>query len=128
VAPEELAAAEAVRHSDSGQVLVLCPTTTLVERVLANFTAGAVRLDAKAARGDWAAFREGHASVAVGTRAAAWYAPKHLAAIIVVEEQHEGHREQTAPRHHAREVAVARAKALSVPLILISANPTPAAI
>lgn len=128
IQPEDVAAAEASRLVQGGQVLILCPTTALVERVLSRITEGAVRLDAKAARGEWAAFRAGSAPVGVGTRSAAWYAPEKLAAIIVVEEQHPGHREQTAPRHHAREVAMARTQAQNIPLIMTSRNPTPAAM
>lgn len=125
---EDVAVTEAVRLSQNGQVLILCPTTAMVERVLARTTAGIVRLDSKAAKGEWAAFREGTAPVGVGTRAAAWYAPGKLAGIIVMEEQHTGHREQTAPRHHARDVAIARARARGVPLVMTSRNPTPAAM
>lgn len=129
VLPEDLAAKLATTlTADGGQVLILCPTTTLVERVLSRFTAGEVRLDSRARPGDWAAFREGHAPVGVGTRAAAWYAPARLAGIVVLEEQNEGHREQRAPRHHTRDVALSRAKAASVPVIFTSMNPTPAAL
>lgn len=128
VRPEDLAVAEAARHSTDGQVLILCPTSAMVERVLSRITSGVVRLDAKAARGEWAAFRDGSAPVGVGTRAAAWYAPEKLSAIIVVDEQHPGHREQSAPRHHARDVATARSKALNIPLVLTSRNPSPIAM
>lgn len=128
VRSEDLAVSEAARFTDRGQVLILCPTTAMVERVLAKVSAGIVRLDSKAAKGEWAAFREGSAPVGVGTRAAAWYAPEKLAAIIVVDEQHPAHREQTTPRHHARDVAIARARAADVPLVLISRNPSPVAM
>lgn len=128
VRPEELAVAEAARLAGRGQVLILCPTSALVERVLGKVSAGIVRLDAKAKPGEWAAFRNGVAPVAVGTRAAAWYAPEKLGAIIVVDENNPAHREQKAPRHHARDVAIARAKASGVPLVMLSTNPTPSAM
>lgn len=128
VRPEELAVSEAARFAGKGQVLILCPTTALVERVLSKTTAGTVRLDAKAQPGEWAAFRNGVAPVGVGTRAAAWYAPERFAAIIVVDESNPAHREQKAPRHHARDVALARAKARDIPIVLLSMNPSPSAM
>lgn len=128
VGSEKLAVSEARRLSETGQALILCPSVASVERVLSYIEDGAVRLDAKARRGDWAAFRAGTAPVGVGTRTAAWYSPKALEAIIVVDEHHPGHREHTAPRHHARDVAIARAKAYDAALVLISRNPSPVAM
>lgn len=128
VAAAQVAAVEAVRLGQTGQVLILCPTTLLVEQVLNQFQDGAVRLDAKAPRGAWPAFRDGKAPVGVGARGAVWYAGANLAGIILVEEQHEGHREPSTPRHHARVVAEARVRAHRASLTLISANPSPAGV
>lgn len=124
----ELAAHEAHMLAANGQVLILCPTTNLVEQVLNQYASGVVRLDAKAPAGSWQAFRDGSAHIAVGTRVAAWYSAARLAAIIVVDEHNEGHREQSTPRHHSRDVAAARAKAHGARLTLISPTPTPAGI
>lgn len=111
-----------------GQVLVLCPTQELVTRVVKHFGGGAARLDSRAARGAWKGFVEGTVTVGVGTRSAALYAADHLAGIVVVDEDHPGHLEQTNPITHARDLASARTRALRIPLRLISAVPTPQAV
>ena len=131
VDPAHLAASQVQTLLDGhpeGQVLVLCPTVALVEAVLAQFTSGAARLDSKAPRGAWKGFCEGTVRVGVGTRSAALYAAAHLAGIVVVEENHPGHLEATQPHTHARDVAIARSRALRVPLRLICAVPSPQAL
>jgi primosomal protein N' len=126
--PAHLAATEAHRMAQAGQVLILCPTVELVGRVMDRFTGGAARVDTKADPGNWRGFCEGTVTVAVGTRTAALYSAANLAGIIVVEEDHPGHVEATQPYTHARDVAAARATALGAALTLITANPTPAGI
>lgn len=131
VDPAALAAREAARLAAAGedtQVLVLCPTVELVADVLACFTSGAQRLDAKAPRGAWKGFCEGTVRVGVGTRAAALYSAAHLGGVIVVEEDHPGHVEAVQPHTHARDVASARTRNLGLPLVLTSATPTPSAL
>lgn len=130
VDPAVLAAHEADRlaAATGGQVLVLCPTVELVAAVTACFTAGAQRLDGKAAKGAWKGFATGSVRIGVGTRAAALYSADALAGIVVADEDHPGHLEATLPYTHARDVASARARALHIPLTLISANPTPQAL
>jgi primosomal protein N' len=124
--PARLAALEAVRLAGNGQVLVLCPTVRLLERVMAEFTSGAMRLDSKARAGAWNGWRVGSVRVGVGTRAAALYSAEQLAGIVVVEEEHPGHVESSLPYTHARDVASRRAKAHGCALTLISAAPTAA--
>ena len=121
-----LAAQEAARiHEEtSAQVLVLCPTVTSVTSVLACFASGAVRLDARAPQGAWAGFAAGVVPVAVGTRAAALYAPKRLGGLVVLDEQHPGHVESSQPYVNARDVAAARATRSRAHLVLISPAPT----
>lgn len=131
VDPAALAAQEAVRLARArpgGQVLVLCPTTRMVADVVAAFATGAARLDSRARAGAWAGFLAGTVQVGVGTRCAALYGAARLAGIVVVEEDHPGHLEATQPHTHARDIASARSRALRIPLVLISANPTPAAL
>ena len=122
----EVMAAQLCRQiaASGGQILVLCPSAVDVTKVYNLCTAGAVRLDAKAADDAWASFRAGTAQVGIGTHAAAWYAAKNLSHIVVVEEESEGHRTNTTPRAHSRDVAVARAAAHHAQLILITANPS----
>lgn len=119
-----VAAREALRLADGGQVLVLCPTVEAVDAVMACFTSGAVRLDAAAARGSWGAFAQGTATVGVGTRSAALYSADRLAGIVVVEEDHPGHRERHQPHTHARDLAAERATRFGCALVLIGSNPT----
>lgn len=131
VSGEALAAQEAARlarTTPTGQVLILCPTTRSVAAVTAAFSAGAARLDSRARAGAWAGMLAGTVRVGVGTRAAALYSVANLAGIVVVDEDHPGHLEASQPHTHARDIASARARALGVPLVLISANPTPAAL
>lgn len=123
--PAALAAHQAGQLARRGQVLILCPTAALVSEVLAHLPSGAVRLDSKAPVGAWRGFCEGTALIGVGTRTAALYAADNLAGIIVVDEDHPGHLEQRQPATHARDLASARARALRVPLRLISTCPTP---
>lgn len=131
VDPAVLAAHEAARMakaSSQAQVLVLCPTARSVTATLAAFTSGAQRLDTRARAGAWKGFATGTVRVGVGTRAAALYSAQHLAGIIVIDEDHPGHLEAAQPHTHARDIASARARALGIPLTLISASPTPAAL
>lgn len=121
------AAARDLAESSDGQVLVLCPTQDLVSQVLAKFATGAARVDSKAPRGAWKGLCEGTVRVAIGTRTAALYAAANLAGIVVVDEEHPGHIEQTQPHTHARDLASSRSRSLRVPLRLISLVPTPQA-
>lgn len=130
VDPAALAAhqALALAQAGSGQVLVLCPTNELVTRVVSLFAAGAARLDSQAPRGAWKGFCEGTVRIGVGSRAASLYAASQLCGIVVVDEDHPGHQEQTQPHTHARDLASARTRALRIPLRVISAMPTPQAV
>jgi hypothetical protein len=128
--PHRLAAQEAARlHADTGrQILVLCPTTRAVTATVAQFTSGALRLDARAPAGAWAGFATGTVPVAIATRAAALYRPRRLGGLIVVEPEHPGHVESAQPYTHAREIAAARASASRCALSLISACPDAASL
>lgn len=121
-------AARIARASNSAQVLVLCPTTAVVTAVAEAFSSGAQRLDSRARQGAWKGFTSGTVRIGVGTRRAALYSAANLAGIIVVDEDHPGHIEAAQPHTHARDIANARARALGIPLTLISANPTPVAL
>ena len=51
----------------------------------------------------------------VGTRAAAWAPVAGLAAVVVVDEHDESHRQEQAPTWHARDVAAERPGAPACP-------------
>lgn len=113
------AAQRAAALAETGQVLVLCPTVDLVKNVLACFESGAGRLDAKAERGMWKGFVEGTVTIGVATRAGAWFSPKNLSGIVVVDADHPGHKAAALPYLHSRDVAVERAAGRDVPVELL---------
>jgi primosomal protein N' len=110
------------------QILILAPSVDLVERIVAEFSSGAIRLDAAAEAGAWPGFRHGTVPVGVGTRIAALYSAKRLAGIVVVEADHPGHDEQQLPYTNAATIAATRAAAHGIPYSAISASPTPVSL
>jgi primosomal protein N' (replication factor Y) len=120
---------EVVRYGR--QAIVLVPEISLtpqtVERFRRRFGAVAV-LHSHLSDADrywhWQRIAEGRVPVVVGARSAI-FAPAPQLGLIVLDEEHEStFKQEIAPRYHAREVAVARAAAENVPLILGSATPS----
>jgi primosomal protein N' (replication factor Y) len=58
----------------------------------------------------WRALHRGERRVAVGPRSAVFAPVQRLAAIVVDEEHEPSYKQGTAPRYHARDVALVRAK------------------
>jgi primosomal protein N' (replication factor Y) len=113
------------------QALVLVPEIGLTPQALARFR---TRLgvpvhalhsgltDHERAR-TWLAAARGQARVIVGTRSAV-FVPLPEAGLLVVDEEHDGSYKQfDGIRYHARDLAVVRARALGVPIVLGSATP-----
>ena len=74
--------------------------------------------------GAWRAARSGAAKLVVGTRSAI-FTPLASPGLIVVDEEHDqSFKQQEGLRYSARDLAIARAKYLDVPVILGSATPT----
>ena len=72
----------------------------------------------------WLAAARGDAPVVLGTRSAV-FVPLARPGLIVVDEEHDAsYKQQDGFRYHARDLAVVRAKALGVPLVLGSATPS----
>jgi primosomal protein N' (replication factor Y) len=111
--------------------LVLVPEIALTAQVVDNFRA---RIGDRVAvlhsalsdgerRDEWQRIGRGEADVVVGARSAI-FAPLENVGLIVVDEEHEAsYKQDTAPRYHARDVAVARARATHATVILGSATP-----
>lgn len=116
------------------QVLVLVPEVSLVPQTLKrvrshlgparvavahSYLGGRERLDS------WEQVVGGEADVVVGARSAV-FAPLGRLGLIVLDEEHEDSykQDQGAPRYHAREVAVRRARFEGAVLILASATPS----
>ena len=72
----------------------------------------------------WLRARAGSARVILGTRSA-MFTPLPEAGIIIVDEEHDGaYKQQEGFRYHARDLAVVRARALKVPVLLGSGTPS----
>ncbi|MDC3378944.1 primosomal protein N' [Planctomycetota bacterium] len=111
--------------------IVLVPEIALTPQTLERFRARfgscvAVlhsQLSGRDRRHEWWRVRHGHARVVVGPRSAVW-APVRDLGLIVVDEEHENtYKQSTAPRYHARDLAVVRAKLAGIPVVLGSATP-----
>ncbi|MNR80451.1 Primosomal protein N' [compost metagenome] len=73
---------------------------------------------------EWQRLRDGDACVAVGARSAV-FAPLPNLGLIILDEEHEGsYKQETAPRYHARAVAMQRAALEGAKVILGSATPS----
>lgn len=113
------------------QAIVLVPEISLtpqtVERFRSRFGKVAVlhshMTDAER-HWHWQKIAAGEVPVVVGARSAI-FAPTPNLGLIVLDEEHESSfKQETAPRYHARDVAIARATDEEVPLVLGSATPS----
>ncbi|TMG80596.1 MAG: primosomal protein N' [Betaproteobacteria bacterium] len=72
----------------------------------------------------WLALKRGERRIAVGARSAI-FAPLTDLGVIVVDEEHEtSYKQGEAPRYHAREVAIVRAREQGAVVVLGSATPS----
>lgn len=113
------------------QGIVLVPEISLTPQTVARFRArfgqrvGVYhsRLTAREKLNLWRHLRGGRIDVVVGARSAL-FAPMPRLGLIVVDEEHEGtYKQDSAPRYHARDVALVRARRLGAAVILGSATP-----
>ncbi|MGH9467781.1 MAG: replication restart helicase PriA, partial [Terriglobales bacterium] len=112
--------------------LLLVPEIGLTPALAADFTAafpGAVAvlhsgLGAGARGQEWQRLRSGAARVAIGTRSAV-FAPLPQLGLLLVDEEHDASfKQQEAPRYHARDLAVLRARLSGARIALGSATPS----
>jgi len=72
----------------------------------------------------WEQIARGEVQVVVGARSAV-FAPTPNLGILILDEEHEtSFKQETAPRYHARDVAIERARSEAIPLVLGSATPS----
>jgi primosomal protein N' (replication factor Y) len=114
------------------QALVLVPEIALTPQALRRFrerlgveiaTLHSGLGEVERARA-WLAAARGEAGVVLGTRSAL-FVPLPCAGALIVDEEHDAsYKQQEGFRYHARDLAVMRAKALDVPVVLGSATPS----
>ena len=124
------AIAETIARGRQALVLVpeiaLTPQTTRRFRERLGFDVAVLHsgLSERERAGAWLAAARGEARVILGTRSAI-FVPLPSPGLIIVDEEHDvSYKQQDGFRYHARDLAVVRAKALGVPLLLGSATPS----
>lgn len=118
---------------DAGrQVLVLVPEIGLTPQLVSRFQRRLgfepalmhSGLSDSARLATWRNARNGTAQLIVGTRSSI-FVPLRNAGLIIVDEEHDSSlKQQEGLRYSARDLAVARAKRLDIPVILGSATPS----
>ena len=73
---------------------------------------------------EWKKIREEKVAIVVGARSAVFAPFKNLGVLIIDEEHDTSYKQDSVPRYHARETAIARAKASGAVVILGSATPS----
>lgn len=124
---------QAIEHvvRQGRQAIVLVPEISLtpqtVERFRSRFDHVAVlhsHLTDVERHWHWQQIASGRMQVVVGARSAI-FAPTPVLGLIVLDEEHESSfKQESVPRYHARDVALARAEAERIPLVLGSATPS----
>lgn len=114
------------------QVLVLLPEITLTpqleQRFRQRFSIPIVcfhsKLNDSQRLNAWLNMQQGHAAIMLGTRSAL-YTPLQNPGLIILDEEHDSSfKQQEGFRFSARDVAIARAKMLDIPVLLGSATPS----
>jgi primosomal protein N' (replication factor Y) (superfamily II helicase) len=121
---------EIVTRQERGAI-VLVPEIALTPQTVARFRAefGDIVAVLHSALSDgerydaWRALRAGRRRIAIGARSAIFAPVQNLGAIIVDEEHEASYKQSEAPRYHAREVAVVRARLSGALCVLGSATP-----
>jgi primosomal protein N' (replication factor Y) len=113
------------------QAIVLVPEIALTPQTVERFRARCPRvavLHSALTDADrheqWKRIRAGDADVVIGPRSAV-FAPVPRLGLLVVDEEHEtSFKQQNAPRYHARDVGIVRAREAGAAVILGSATPS----
>jgi primosomal protein N' (replication factor Y) len=126
-----LRAAEAVLAQGKG-VLYLVPEISLTYQTVKAVTGRFGGLAAVLHSGltpsqrirQWRRILQGDARIVVGARSAVFAPLPDLALVIIDEEHDSSYKSASAPRYHARQVALHRAQEGGVPLVMGSATPS----
>jgi primosomal protein N' (replication factor Y) len=113
------------------QAILLVPEISLTPQTVSRFRA---RFDRVAVlhshqsdverHEHWRRIARGEVEVVVGARSAIFAPTPHLGLILLDEEHESTFKQESAPRYHARDVALQRAADQNVPLVLASATPS----
>ncbi|HEX7050033.1 MAG TPA: primosomal protein N' [Longimicrobiales bacterium] len=122
---------EVVERRGRGAI-VLVPEIALTPQTVARFRAefgdAVAVLHSALSDGErydaWRALRRGERRIAVGARSAVFAPVRDVGAIIVDEEHEATYKQSDAPRYHAREVAIVRARSAGAVCVLGSATPS----
>ncbi|HEY3286401.1 MAG TPA: primosomal protein N' [Gemmatimonadaceae bacterium] len=126
---------EFLRHvlaAPSKSAIVLVPEIALtpqtVDRFRAVFGNQVAVLHSGLSDGErydaWRALQRGDKRIAIGARSAIFAPLANLGAIVVDEEHEATYKQGEAPRYHAREVAIVRAREAGAVVVLGSATPS----
>jgi primosomal protein N' (replication factor Y) (superfamily II helicase) len=121
---------EVVRRQGRGAI-VLVPEIALtpqtVDRFRSRFGDDVAVLHSALSEGErydaWRMLRSGARRIAVGARSAIFAPVRDLGAVVVDEEHESSYKQGEAPRYHAREVAIMRARTAGAVCLLGSATP-----
>ena len=123
----------ALQQGKSAIVLVpeISLTPQTVERFKGRFAEGAdlvavlhSHLSPGERHDEWHKINSGRARIVIGARSAVFAPLKNLGLIVVDEEHETSYKQEEAPRYHARDVAVVRAKMEKCVVLLGTATPS----
>jgi primosomal protein N' (replication factor Y) len=115
--------------------IVLVPEISLTPQTVERFKSRFAEMDDAVAvlhshlsqgerHDEWHKIHSGRARIVIGARSAVFAPLKDLGLIIVDEEHETTYKQEEAPRYHARDVAVVRAKIEKCAVVLGSATPS----
>ncbi len=114
------------------QAIMLVPeislTPQMVERFVSRFGDSVAVMHSGLSQGErfdqWYKIKRGEVNVVVGARSAV-FAPFDNIGIIILDEEHESsYKSETAPRYHAREIAMYRGQKHGASVLMASATPS----
>ncbi|WP_226996488.1 primosomal protein N' [Thalassotalea crassostreae] len=117
---------------NSKQVLILVPEIGLTPQTLSRFekrfkvpvVLHHSGLNDNERLQTWSQVKQGQAGIVIATRSGV-FSPLANPGIIVVDEEHDASlKQQEGFRYHARDLAILRARALNIPIVLGSATPS----